>query len=568
MIDTSEKFLNSGSVFKCSLCPTVKIKPHEVTVHKINFGGKEVLTTTTQMLVISPGICPFSEIPPNQTGITCTPRLLAGNWTKFSKHTAGGKNILIESSEFICAASKLKGGDGRITVDTNEVNNVVQDKYTIPILDKMEIYKKNQDKRISNKGKTNSSDKIVNNADEYKNKISDVEKTSAFEEYNAVEDLFCPYDSSKEKCRKCKYVECNSKYMESAMRIGSSKQSGVILRENYEENFHNLASTRIAYRSPFNTLNEEYALFRRINCGNAAHHILSTKDVYEQNKLKFVLKLANFYEYDVNESYNCIILPGLNACEERHKTEFQVKFGQETDYERRKFKYYSMHESGRQWHGGGHGKDFENDHNISCYATQVTNLLYSYMKNETKHHCRIDAEYYEEDKERFIKIIHHVIDIVRNKLILFEVEPQNSLPFFVSADAYNYAFRARNVRLLVFRKNKNNIEVYKYMIARRSGKTYLDERARKEFDITNNISKRKLVVFCEQIDIAYIDISMGEIALPFSITNIVKVNMKGIEVSDYFKINISSVESEVVDVENTTTNAKIMKNRLLEVKGQ
>lgn len=564
----SEKFLNSGSIFKCSICPTVKIQPREIMNHRTTFGGRTVLTTTTQMFVMTLGICPYSEIPPNQAGVTCIPRLLAGNWTKFSKHTAGGKNILIESSEFLCAASKAKGGDGRITVDTNAVNNVVQDRYALPVLTKIGDSPKVSDRKKPDKNTAgNVSNKTGGNAQSGKGESFERQKEDAVEEYPAVEDLYCPYDRKKEKCKSCKYLQSNSEHMESAQRGGSSKQPGVILRENYEAGYDVLGETRKYYVNPCRTIDEEYALFTRINCGNAAHHILSTKDVYEQDKLKFVLKLANFYGYDVNEAYNCIILPGLNAFEERNKTEFQVKFGKETDYEKRKFKYYSMRESGRQWHGGGHGKDFENEHNISCYAAQVTDLLYSYMKNETKQHCRIEEAYFEKDKERFIRIIHHVIDIVRKKLISFEVKPQNSLPFFVSADAYNYAFGARNIRLLVFRKRGEKIEVYKYMITRKNGITFPDERARREFDLSDSISRRRLIAFCEQIEIAYIDICNGRFTLPFSIRYKIEVNMKDISVSDYFKINISSVEAETAEFDKAADDGNIMKNRLLEMKG-
>lgn len=525
------------------------------------------------MIVISSGVCPFSEIPPNPSGITCTPRPISGHWEKTSKHTIGGKNLLIESSEFVCASSKLKGGDGRISAEIKPVMKTSQDSYSSQSLAAIHQVKSffsgaghlnNMEEKEEPEHKKKDGNLKASNA-ESDNENKKNQKNVEQEENIRAEDLYCPYDSSKEKCKKCRYVQTDDSHMLSAKKEGGSKQPGEILRENYEIEFNILGDTRKKYRKICRSINEEYEIFSQIGCGNQAHHILSTKDVYEQDKLRFVLKMANFYQYDVNEAYNCIILPAYNSKAERQKSELQVSFGKSSDFDKRSSKYYAMRMSGRQWHGGGHGIDFENSQNISCYVVEVTDLIYQCMKKEKKNHCRIDEKHYEADRKEFIERLHKGLDYVREHLIEFDKDPQKSLPFYVSRDAYEYAFDVANIRVLVFRKNGKKIRVYKYMFTRRSGNTYPDERGAKEFDLTDDLSKKKLVVFCEQIDIAYIDHSNGAVKLPFSITYRMDVDMRGMDVLAYFKVNISSVEAELIDYADTGEN--VLQRRIKELKG-
>lgn len=569
----SEKLLNEACIFKCSSCPTVRLRPMEITPHQVKIEGKSALTTSTQMSVITPGVCPFSEIPPNQAGITCIPRPISGHWEKTSKHTISGKNLLIESSEFVCEASRLKGGDGRITVAMSPVMKSIQDRYLSAVLvnvglNRDEKQRKNNADKSSFDTKDNTKHRsIKNNQIKENNKEQDKEEFyQNTQKHVKIEDLYCPYDLTKEKCGNCSYVQADDKYMRSAKREGSSKQPGVILRENYEQSFDQLAETRKGYRNICHSLAEEYEIFNKIGCGNQAHHILSTKDVYEKDKLRFVLKLANFYSYDVNEAYNCIILPAYNSKAEREKNEFQASFSQVSDFDKRSYKYYAMRMSCRQWHGGGHGDDFENSHNISCYANEVTDLVYQCMRKEKKDHCRADNKFFENDKIKFIKRLHKALDFVRNHLIAFDINPQNSMPFYVSKDAYEYAFKVENIRVLVFRKRNDGVQAYKYMFSRRLGKTFPDERGMKEFDLSNELSKKRLVSFCEQIDIAYFDISKGKVNIPFSVTHIINVDLSGMDVITYFKSNISSVEAEIIDY-SCLNDETVMKRRLMELKG-
>lgn len=565
-----DKILNMGCLFKCSACPTVRFKPIEISAHKVNVEKEPALTTSTQLIVETPGNCPYSPIPPNPSGMTCIPLTqIVGHWEKTSKHTIGGKNLLIQSSEFVCDMCKAKGGNGKITVCANGIVKTYQDSYSPRVLINSGILegKKVVDSRTKNK--SNISEPIE---DKKKSKIKDEEqKTKELKEVDEeksietpIEDLYCPYDATKDKCKNCKYVKTDDTHMLSARNPGSSDDPGKILRNNYIEEYVLLENTRRGYKKKFQTYEEEVNMFDLIGCGNQAHHILSTKDVYEQDKLKFVLKLANFYDYKVNEAYNCILLPAYNAKSGRNKTDLHVSFGNSSDYDKRTTKYKSMRQSGRQWHGGGHGIDFENEHNISCYATEVTDLVYKYTKGMTKKHCRIEDKYYENDRKEFVERIHAALDEVREKLIAFSNNPQNSLPFYVSKDAYEYAFSVANIRVLVFAKSEKRIKVYKYNFVRRRGNTEPDERGVKEFDLETTLSVRRMIAFCEQIDIAYFDEYNGKVRLPFSVKNVIDVNMYGMDVKTFFKNNISQVEAEIFDFESSDEN--VSERRKQEIK--
>ncbi len=563
-----EKLLNEGCTFKCSCCPAVVLKAQEIMNQKVKVEGKKALTTSSIMMVITPGFCPYSEIPPNPAGLNCVPRPINGRWEKASKHTIEGKNFIIESSEYVCLLSKAKGGNGRITVLKNPIKKSSQEIYVPPILVSSGIAAVNNDKSLDAKDDSVKENVKENNIDDKKEKsekLKDNNDENAKEDVKE-EDLYCPYDSTKDKCNNCRYVKAQDTHLLSEKVNSSNKTSAAILRSNYESDYTKLASTRKGYKNPCNSIEQEYGVFNEIGCGNQAHHILSVNDVFGQDRLKFVVKLANFYDYDINEAYNCIILPAYNARVDKKKNEYQAKFGEYSDFDKRASKYYAMRKSGRQWHGGGHNNDFENSHNISCYADEVTNRIYNSMKKENKNHCRIDEAYYEKDKKSFIEKLHRVLDLVRNHLILFEKNPQNSLPFYVSKDAYEYAFKSTNIRMLVFKKDDSRMMVYKFMFVRRGNKVSVDERGKKVFDVSKKIEKMMLVCFCEQIDVAYIDNSEGKVEIPFSINKTINVNMKNIELTDYFNNNISDVEAELIDCKEREES--VLKRRLKEIKGE
>lgn len=552
-----EKFINAGSTFACSLCPAVLWRSIELSVHGVNFEGKKVLTSSAQLIRLTPGYCP--NLPQSMGAPNCvvTPSV-PGKWINLSKHTAGGKHLLVESSKFYCLL-----GHGMIQVKINGVKREAQGICKPFLLSaaglKQQKEKQDADQKAPNQktpaqGTTDGkkADALTNSSQKQNEKVQSI----------GMEDLYCPYDSAKEKCKSCDYVKANDTHMESSRPANSQ-----ILRKNYEAAYQSLQDTRKYYANPYGTVEAEYALFEKLGYGNAAHHILSTKDVFErEEKVKFVLKLANFYKYDVNEAYNCMILPGIDAYGERNKSEFHVTFSGMSETEKRAFKYDAMRSSKRQWHGGGHGHDFENDQNISCYATEVTKLLYNYMRNEDKNHCRAEPARYEKDRERFLKRLHKVIDLVREKLISFEKNYKSSSPYYVSADAYYFAFCAVNKRILVFKKTEEGIEAYKYAVNKGNGRTSAEERGRRTFDPESRPYAKRLVLFCEQITVAYFDEVNGKIQLPFSIEHRICINTGGLYqqgYKDYFENNLASVLAEIAEME--CSRQGVLKERLEQI---
>lgn len=73
-----------------------------------------------------------------------------------------------------------------------------------------------------------------------------------------------------------------------------------------------------------------------------------------------------------------------------------------------------------------------------------------------------------------------------------------------------------------------------------------------------------MIAFCEQIDIAYFDEYNGKVRLPFSVKNVIDVNMYGMDVKTFFKNNISQVEAEIFDFESSDEN--VSERRKQEIK--
>ncbi len=556
-----DKYLNEGCKFICdcgigaNLFKTTSGIPSRVNLH-----NKSILTNET-ILVPEIDIGLFCMKQPNPQGnppyFPCKLKSLGVNWKKCSKNKCGGRNLLTEQSKAIC-----NGFFGELTVKPPVIIKCVQDINAVRVLSPASNHQKQ--KTMEQRGNNGEASQ---KAQEKKRTIEDTSDKT--EIANSI-IMKCPYSPEKEKCRTCGYLLAKTDRVESALIEGSSKTPSMILRENYEKNYGQVKSRR-KYLKNFENYMAELTLFDRNRAGNQAHHIISAKDVLMKPQVEFVLKLVNYYGWDVNNAFNCILLAGNKE---------QGDFKGRVEDKKTEEKYQIMNTVKRQWHGGGHefsvhnSEEFEGD-----YATLVTDKLMEVMNGLSSSFCRRIGEenkYYEKGRTEFINRMNVFIDYICDKLADFEKNPRNSHPFYVSADAFQYSYGIpENWKFLVVRygKIRRELKVYKYIAMRKEDDTRIlkfDFRGEKNFLLDEYDQKKKaersLVMFCEQIDTMILDKNGYDVQFPFSVTNIYEVSIKELEVKDYLVMNANAIGVFLSKIEKCNQK-NCMRRRLLELNG-
>ena len=361
-----DKYLNENCRFMCDYAiGTNLFKATAGISSKVKLCDKPILTNET-MLVPELDIGIFCTKQPNPQGsppyFPCKIKGLGVNWKKCSKNKCDGRNLLTERSKAVC-----NGFFGELTVKLPVNINCAQDITAVRVLSPTSNHQKQ--KEIEHRYKAGEADQ---NDQKKKEMVEDTSKKA--ETVNSI-IMKCPYSPEKEKCRACGYALTKTDRVESAFIEGSSKSPSMILRDNYEKNYEQVKIKRKHLKN-FETYMSELALFDHNKAGNQAHHIISAKDVLMKPQVEFVLKLVNYYGWDVNNAFNCILLAGNKE---------QGNFKGRVEDKKTEEKYQVMNSVKRQWHGGGHtfsvhnSEEFEGD-----YATVVTDKLMEVMNGRRR----------------------------------------------------------------------------------------------------------------------------------------------------------------------------------------
>lgn len=259
----------------------------------------------------------------------------------------------------------------------------------------------------------------------------------------------------------------------------------------------------------------------------AAHHMISGNQVLMMKDQKGdflygdIVKLANYFGYDVNNAINCIMLPTNES-----------NFGQKEPVTKIANAYEVMWLMGRQWHVGGH------EYNLS--KDTLENLKDYYMKNPDQYPTPGDPMFfknyktamkeemdkiqsgirdqcwkknYKRKREKFIASLNKVSRNVEEKLIAFEVNPRKSFPFFVSKVSVEYAYNIpATSKIAVIYNGKSGLTAKKYRVERymkNDLKIIFIEKG--ELIVCDDI---ELIRFCENIMYFLIDDKMNY-QLPF-----------------------------------------------------
>lgn len=549
----AEKYLANHCKFSCSFAVSSNsFIAQEVMNQTVKVGQENALTNSANLICTTPGITTCSKNPnPSGTPPFLPCSIAKVKWLRVSKNCANGYNLLTDQSCAYCVTFMGKlttiSGNKRVLQGQREVKTLKKLQFEDDVVEE----RKTEDRNKVNSEKTENKSKT----DEKKKGVVVAEKGK---KYSLATKLKCPYSDEKKKCETCAYKNSSDMELNSSVEHNSVK-----LRQKYIDEYQDHPELTKYYDTRYRSYEQEIALFVDNNIGNEAHHILSTNDVFKQKSAQFVVKLANYYGYDINSAINCILLAANIDRSGNFKYVVEEKKIEE--------KYRAMSVTGRQWHGGGHRffvddcDKFEGD-----YATLVTKLLVEVMDQLSDSYCRNDKRYYEVGKQEFIQKIEKTTDFIRKKLISFENDPKKSWPYYVSAEAIQFAYGLPTIsKFLVMRTSKGKIVVEKYVASRKNAgnNTILFEiRAKSEFDIAKKIELKKMIFFCEQIDIAIIDIASGEgvLELPFTITNKKMVSMNSTNTQAFLEMNEGAI-SVFLGNKSSEDNKKVIARRLREL---
>ena len=429
------KYLNTNAKFKCSnfVIPTATLKA--ISMGNVKINGQVVLTEATKLANMGPNMCRMQQPQPG----VYLPCILTnqGPWTQTSiKVKYKGKSMLTEASCTNCMSF-----GGKITVDKTTtvgikvvVSKGIDNSFTNAASSTGAVESSSQKliKQASPSGKFETKEKAVG-ADKADTSL----RQDAALKINEAKNSFCPMC---DKANTCGYHMADSNVDNDSGKLRRNMKAAGMLEDSLLES-------------------NDY--------GIAAHHIISGNNVFRRHTE--LVKLANFYGYDINNAQNGIYLP-MNPS--TRGTE-NPKFSEQTTVYKVKTAYEVMDLTGKQWHVAGHdyrlGKAYLKscEHELKNYVQALNEQL---IIVETKLYERKQCRYNPKAKEQFFALMHEVEKTVRKKLDAFKENPRKSKPFYVSEVALSYAFGLpETMKFIALERLENGTYAQQYRLERKKG---------------------------------------------------------------------------------------------------
>lgn len=388
----------------------------------------------------------------------------------------------------------------------------------------------NSVEKNENISKPNKSDKADNNTANLNSKFEKTEKSEiSKEKSNPEKSGICSY-SSCEKASECPYMKASD----------TIKTDGIAakLRKNSPQKEMN-------YNESSDRKMEKY----KISWNNQAHHMISAGAAY--NKYPELVKLGNYFNYDINCQENCYFLPCWESDDNYGKKESHFKKAQA---------YQVMNASGLQWHVGQHSYRVNISEDIKekypelktfiCYNDKINEQLKAFL---SECNDRFDGicieENYEAHKAWFINKMNSISETIEEYLDLFGGNPKDSFPYFVSAEALRFAYEIpRSGKVILAYKTETKWYLKRYKFTNTVTEpdiqiNLLDSRELAIADQREEKTIRNIILFCENVSCFLIADETQSFRLPFEY----KVNYQYI--SDAEKANKESHFSAMLAVQ-------------------
>lgn len=426
-----KKHLNKNARFKCGNGNAVWFSPQNGDL-KVKINGSEALLTDCRLSLIGtprPGQCNLVPDPTTGAPGMCTATIISGSWSNNSRIKIAGKGVLNSGCSISCPVG------GFITPFKPTIMAInVDDASKTQKAEIGEIRNENDTNSSSNQGASsdydkntdNEADKVISSDVETENSESVLneqtqEESEETEDIREVEYALCDYKNCS-KANECEYLKATHTLKET-----NESKNATVLRNNMGKDAFDLYAGDCAAIAT--------SLYGSYMYSIAHHHIVPANQCFKS--FAEIVKLANYYGYDINKAENGISLPTMNAG--YNKQPFEL---------RKKIAFQAMTVLGRQWHKGGHKYTCKISAEIDSllprpfkhYKDAVDAELTSFsIKLNDDMRCR--TENYDQQAAEFIRAMDHICERVAKKLRKFEDDPQKAYPCFISKLAFYFAYR-------------------------------------------------------------------------------------------------------------------------------
>lgn len=427
-----KKHLNKNAKFKCESGNAVWFKPQNGDF-KVMINGAEALKSDCRLSLIGSsmlGQCNLMPDPATGSPGMCKAAMISGSWSNNTNMKIGGKGVLNSGCSIRCPmgglitpfnptimainvddeANTQKGDVARISNESNAKNTVGQ----APPGDL------GNDSGIEVNGGNDTFDASENSYPIPNEQTSNEQTQEETEDVMYAEYALCDYKNCS-KAKECEYLKTAHTLKET-----DERKNAAALKLNMGKDTFDLYAGDCAAIAT--------SLYGSYMYSVAHHHLIPANQCFKG--FAEIVKLANFYNYDINKAENGISLPTMNAGYDKQPFEL-----------RKKIAFQAMSALHRQWHKGGHkysckisaGIDSALSKPFKHYKDAVDGELTSFsIKLSEELRCR--AENYDRQAADFTKTMDHICERIANKLRRFEDAPQRSYPCFVSKLAFYYAF--------------------------------------------------------------------------------------------------------------------------------
>lgn len=411
-------FLTERTKFVCTMSPAVNFSIS--AGGKVTHKGAKVLTTSAKLS--GNGICQILTAAAQGVAQPC--KFQQTPWINFDfTRNANGKNLLTAQSFCNCPVGSV------IKVRSAMARNFQQGNFSA--LSALVIDNRADDKNISAQ---------KNSAVESKN-ISDSAKNLSATEKILQENKVIDANETADKkyilrCLTCDRKNCKYRLESFGEMSDEVKNNSDKLRENYLkylETTENFSSADLAYKK---------SLELPATWIYAAHHIISGNQVFKQ--VPEIVKIANLCKYDINCAENCIMLPSVRKWLDGL-----------SDLNKSASAFDTMSITGMQWHSGNHSYSFASD-DLQEIKRQIAFRTGKPGKVKTYVELLIielkKIKFAADEKicpAQFIARMNKISGKVRDKLAAFNKNPAASYPYFVSREAYLFAFKVPRLRKFI-----------------------------------------------------------------------------------------------------------------------
>ena len=418
-------FLTERTIFKCSASPSVDFKIS--TSGKVTHKNSKVLTTATKLS--GNGICTILTAAAQGVQQFC--QFQQTTWLAADfQHKAGGENLLTQNSFCtcpipICAMSPVKVfmanslgfHDGHFSAQVAE---------TVAELPNLKI--DSPEKSSAEKISDNKFDAVQEN------------DNSAAKNINHVL-----------KCSNCDKKDCNYKlknFGKFSAEVDNKSAKLLAKYKKYLSTTENYNAADIVYIESL-TMGDTWSY--------AAHHIISGNQVFAQ--VPELVKFATACEYDINCAENCIMLPSKR---EGH--------GELDSLSKSTSAFDVMSLTGMQWHLGGHTYSFNEDE-LNEIKRQIKLRIgregkvqpYAELVKAELKKIKLPSKDKPVCPAQIITRLNNISNKIREKLAAFKDNPAASYPYYVSREAYLFAFKVpRLKKFIVVKRNVKNLLLERY----------------------------------------------------------------------------------------------------------